>query len=167
MANSSVMAVLTRDTQVQKSPSNYFRHLHRFRSHHLMCMSRLLWTNKKIKVQSLPCQMRAKQWRLLLYHRTLFHISRPVPIAFPRETNETKIVFLNGTKITISDWAYFVQWMPVSTLMASHNAKWVRSEQNAQQWCFFPPSSMLYIVHFPDLAIPAKSNKRRLNGSAK
>lgn len=32
---------------------------------------------------------------------------------------------------------------------------------------FFPPSSMFQIVHFPDLAVPAKSNKRRLNGSAK
>lgn len=78
------MAVLVpADTQVQKSPSNYFRHLHQCRSHDLMCALMSAAVNqrrneKKIKVQSQPCQIRASESRTVpaaaieQLHGTLF-----------------------------------------------------------------------------------------------
>lgn len=66
------------------------------------------WWKKNIKVQSRPyVKWEQKQWRLLQLNNytnrklnPLPYISRPVPYAFPRETTETKMLFLNSTKIT-------------------------------------------------------------------
>lgn len=150
MANSKVMAVLTRDTQVQKSPSNYFRHLHRCRSHHLMWLtSRLLWTNKKKS----RCNLFHVKWERS--SDGCCYITEPsstFPDQFRSHSRakqmKRKLFFSTEQKsqfqtehILFSGCRCLLSWYRT----ANRNAKWVRSEQNAHSNGVFSPSSMLYI----------------------
>lgn len=191
------MAVLVpADTQVQKSPSNYFRHLHQCRSHDLMCafMSAAVneRTKKKIKVQSLPCQIQANESTAVpaaaveQLYGTLF---QTFPDQFrshsrAKQMKPKTLLFLNGTKITILNCAFvFADWMPVSVPCSQHSTPkrthtdfliWLRvqagrqirhSEHNKLMMCIFSRQVRFNVTFtFGEIA---KSNKRRLNGSAK